>query len=315
VQKKTPKSVKLVEDYLEKILDRGHHKFYKINLDLSPEQMEEWHRGNAPEINQMVNTGHALITEHYEWDKYLKGRGQKGTLELIERDIEMYHVMEHLRTEHGSIEKAIKALEKDSHSNFGKYSLFNKLINKDKPYALYDQLKSIHKAYSRIFRFVRKPVKNGSGKVVSWIKEDPHLNFPMREGAAYALREMKVIWSRYPINKPTGIIEGIHKLLDLPFEEDIEKEVSLYQSIRRNSFGLTYFQPLKLRVQSMGSFSKRFDNRAEKIKAAIKYAENKYDINSNHLKEIYRHYRLIEAEINGHDRGRIVQRLQEDLKN
>ncbi len=305
MRKKTPKSVKLVEDYLLKILDRGHHRFYKVNLDLSPEQMEEWRRGNAPDLDQLVDTGHALITEHSDWDEGLEGRGQKGTLELIERNIKIYHVIENFRKEHSlSIEKAIDTLKQDSRSNFGVHLSTG-------------EFNSIYKSYSEIFRFVKKAHRDGTGKIVSWFKEDPFLNFPMREAAAYALREMKVIWKYYPINKPTGIFEGIHKLLNLPFEEDIEKEVPIYQSIRNRSFGLTYAESSNLRWRSMGSFSAadRFDNRTEKIKAALKYAEDRYDINSDDLKEIYRHYRLIEAEANGQNHGRIFQRLEEDLKN
>jgi hypothetical protein len=305
LSKKKPKSIKLVEDYLHKILDRGHHRFYKVNLDLSPEQMEELRRGNAPDIDHLAYSGHAVIKEHSDWDEVLEGRGQEGTLELIDRNIKLYHVIENHRIKHSlSIEKAIDDLGQDSRSNFGVHLSTG-------------ELKSIYKSYSRIFRFVKIALRDETGKIESWVNEDPFLNFPMREAAAYALREMKVIWRYFPINKPTGIFEGIHKLLNLPFEEDIEKEVPIYQMIRNRSFGLTYAESSNLLWRSMGSFSEtdRVDNRTEKIKTALKYAEDKFDINPDDLKEIYRHYRLVEAEANGQNQGRIFQKLEEDLKN
>jgi hypothetical protein len=303
--KKTPKSHKLVEDYLLYILDRGHHRFYKVNLDLSPEQIEGWRSGNSPNIDQLVNSGHASITEHSDWDEILEGRGQKGSIKIIERNIKIYHVIENYRKKNNlSIEKAINALKQDSRSNFGVHLST-------------DELKSIYKSYSQIFRFVRIPLKGQDGRINSWVYEDPFLNFPMRDAAAYALREMKVLWRYYPISRPTGILEGIHKLLNLPFEEDIEKEVPIYKVIRNRSFGLTYAESSNLRWRSMGSFATavRFDNRAEKIEAALNWANNKYDISFDDLEEIYRHYRLIEAEANGQNQGQIFQRLEEDFKN
>ena len=66
----------------------------------------------------------------------------------------------------------------------------------------------------------------------------------------------------------------------------------------------------------MGSFvaADRFDKRIEKIKAALKHVGDEYNMNRDQLEEMYRHYRLIEAEINGQDLNLVFQRLEEDFK-
>ena len=163
-----------------------------------------------------------------------------------------------------------------------------------------DAIKQVYKNYAPIFRFLRG--------------EDRTLSFPLRDAATYALREMKVLTGRYPINRPTGILEDIHKILELPFEEDIEEEIAIYQRVRNKAFRVTYVHPLRLKWLSMGDFKDRLENRSEKIRNALEKISsiNNYDFKKTVT--IYHHYRLIEAEDNGQNRFKVYERMQSDLK-
>ena len=138
--------------------------------------------------------------------------------------------------------------------------------------------------------------------------------FALRAGAAYALREMKTLTGKYPIARPTGIIEDIHRILELPFEEDIEKEIAAYQIIREKAFKVTFIHSLRLKCLSLGDFKIRFENRSEKIRKTMQKVSSKCNFNFEALITIYHHYRLIEAEDNGQDRFKVYERLQSDLE-
>jgi hypothetical protein len=305
MKRKNPKRYKLLEYYLQKIFDAGHHSYFKITLELSHEELIDFYDGKAPNLAQLEKSGRAEFEKRYDWDDAIGSMGRSNTARLITRDIKIFWAIEKIKTNKSiSIEKAVFCLIDEWPSNFG-------------PPLGEDTVIEIYKNYVHFLRPPQKiPIRdNESGKIISWEKEDDPMNFSWQEEAAYTLREMKVRTGQYPINKPTGIFEEIHRILELPFEEDIERELGLYHTIRNRAFGVTFIHPLRLVNQSMGDFINRYEKRSEKIRNAIRYVSEKYDYDFNKLLMIYYHYRLIEAGDNGQDRRKIFKKLQEDLKN
>jgi hypothetical protein len=190
-----------------------------------------------------------------------------------------------------------------------------------------EKIKEVHKKYSSIFRLVKKPIRerdeNGKIKIVGWLSPDPDF-FSLKDSAAYRLRFRKVITGRYLSLEPEGLCREIHKILNLPFESDIENEISIYQEIRKIAFNFYYIHPLRLiRYDKENEFEK-FDlkDRHEKLQRAFKKViENGYDKQGS-LFDIYRQFRLIEAEDNytranvasESDPGEIDQLVVDDLK-
>jgi len=304
LQRKTPKRFEVVKTYLLKICDQGHHVYYDVHLKLSPEEFAELYEGKV-DIKKLKQRGDFKEMELSEWDKFLEGRGQSNTAELIERDVNLYWAINNLCSQKGiSTGKAADALIGDWPSDIKEY--LGKWA-----------IKEIYKKWTAIFRFRKRiPLIDGAtGKQYGWTEEEPFLNFSLRDAAAYALRETKVLTGRYPISRPTGILEKIHKILELPFEEDIEREIEIYQRIRKKSFGVTYIHPLRLKWLSMGKFKERFENRSEKIISSIKELSKKYKYDLDKLITLYSHYRLIEAEDNGQDRSKVYEQLELDLRN
>ena len=284
-KRKTPKRYELVKNYLLKICDRGHHAYYDIHLELAPEELEELHKGKAPNLEQLATSGRASIVEASDWDKFLQS-GRKDTPALIERDVKIFWAVENLRNQKSvSINKAVDELISNWPPDFGPH-LGDSVVDE------------IYKNYVPIFRFTQG--------------EDHFLNFPLRDAAAYALREEKVLSNWFP-NKPSEILEQVHKILELPFEEDIESEIGIYQRIRHKSFGVTYVHALGLRQESTGRIKDRFVNRGERIREAMDTISKKYEIEQNKLITVYRHYRLIEAQANGQNIGLIFEEIEEDF--
>jgi len=280
MRKKAPKRYDLVKDYFLKICDRGHHSLKSFTL--SPEEL---HNGRIPNGYEFV--------EFSEWDKYLEGKGRANTADLIKRDIKVFWAVENIRDQK-------KISIEDSKFAEGAVSIAVKTWSADLgPHLGESVVAEIYKNYAPVFRFLKN--------------ENSTLNFPLRDAAAYALREMKVLNNWFP-NIPPGICEDLHKIFKLPVENNIEKEIEIYQRIRNKSFGVTYLHPLRLKQISMGDFNNRFENRSERITNAIKDASTKYNIEFSKIIEFYHHYRLIEADDNNQDRLRVYERLQSDLR-
>jgi hypothetical protein len=280
LERKTEKRFELLKWYLLKICDEGHHT--RTILELSDRGEEKYCQGlpiTEPEDAKIV-----IINEY---DSAFSIDVKKNLAELIQRDIDLYWRIENLRIREAvSIEKARMAIEenwpKKLGSHLGKHAI-----------------KEIYKFYAGIFR-----LKKG---------EDPS-NFPFAEAASYKLRKSKVLRGWYFINNPVGIFADIHRMLDIPREKDIENEIPIYQEARNRAFGVTFAYPLRLLNQSMGFFKGRFENRPEKIKDALTYVTKKYEYNFEKMITIYHHYRLIEAEENGLNQGKIYKRLESDFK-
>jgi len=308
LRKKTAKRFELVENYLLKICDRGHHTYFNVELrELSLDEITELCEGRVPNIKQMVNSGYADIRQESEWDKYLEGKGRSNTTDLIQRDVKLYWAIENIRKqEKVSKARAIEIVSENWPSGLGAY-LGEHAIDE------------IYRNYAPVFRLVKKTYKIFEKVNSNWLEktvvleEDPTLNFPLRDGAAYALREMKVITGRYPIDRPTGIFEDIHRIFELPFEEDIEREIEIYQRIRKRAFGVTYNHPLGLKLLSMGSFRDRLEDTSNRLGNTIKQVSRVYEYDFNKLITLYRHYRLIEAEDNAQDRLKVYEQLESDL--
>lgn len=280
--KKSSKRYQIVRDYLFKICDRGHHSLYKLELLLSPEELYE---KKIPDDAKAV--------EFNEWDRHLEGEGRANTAALIRRDILVYRAVE------GIIEREKVPLARES-DELKPDAI--EILEKNWPPILKgeiisrDYIREIYRHYAPIFRFTEH--------------ENTELSFPLRDAAAYALREMKVLANWYP-NIPEGICRDIHDILELPSENAIESEIEIYQGIRKNAFGVKFTRPYKLRQVGVGAFNSRSENKPEKIAIAMKKASAIYDIDLSRLVEIYYHYRLIEAAENGQDAFKVYDQLSD----
>jgi len=296
--KKSPKRYAIVQNYLLKIWDRGHHDyFYFSHSELSPEDLH-YLRQNKLDFGELEQSGRIQIERKNYWDDVLENAGRSNTAYLISRDIKIYRTVENLRTNRNmSTETAIGHL------------INNWPAELDKPLE-YDTVFEFHKRYASIFRSHKVPVKNpDTGKIESW-----RIEGALRDSAVYALREMMVRTGQYPIDIPTGLLKEIHKMLELPFEKEILKEIEIYQEMRNVAFGVTFTNPDRLFNLSIGNFKLVSENRSERIKTAIATASKKYLIELPKLVEMYSHYRLIEGEENSRDQEKIYEQLQEELK-
>jgi hypothetical protein len=297
MKKKSPKRYKLVKSYLLKICDRCHHDYFKVNLPyLSIEELHDFLNHEELDLKRFDRSGRLTIERKNDWDMVIEEMGRRNTPELIERDIKVFRAIEKIRSENGlSIEKAILHLISCWPSEIGVH--------------LGDEaLKEIHKNYFPIF--ILKSIEQ-----IDPLVEQGEIEHgtSLLDAAIGALRETMVLTGRYPIEKPTGILDQIHRILGLPFENDILDEIALYQTIRNRAFGITFENFASLKNRSMGRLTDRFEKRSEKIKEAIQYTSEKHNRSFNYLVDMYREYRLIEAEANCQNRQKIYERLQEDL--
>ena len=291
-EKKTPKRFELVKNHLLKICDRGHHAFYEIHLErVHPEDFE-------CSLDELIEKGRGSVIERNEWDRFSKER--KNTVKLIIRDIKIFRAVEELRNKEGlSLEEAIARLVSAWPKSLGEH-LGECTVQE------------IYRNYFSVFRLGRIVLKDPPPGERRWRAEDPKLAVPLRDGAAYALREMKVLAGWFPAI-PTPSLDEVHRALDLPLEKDIETEIGVYQSIRYTAFRVTFINELSLRNQSWGKVQNRFLKRGQKIQKAIDAVSAKSQFSKNRLTRMYRDYRLIEAQANGQDLFRIWESLQEDL--
>jgi hypothetical protein len=276
--KKSPKRFKIVKTYLLKILDRSHHDFFNFSLsNLSPEKLHDLYHGKL-DLEDLEQRGHVQTERKNDWDSVIEAIGRENTPELIKRDIRVVKAIKEKKIEEKiSTEKAIeKLIAKWPSEKLGAHLGI-------------EALKEIYKNYG--------PTFNSN-----------------RDAAISALREQTALTGRYPIEKPTGILERLHRILELPFEEDIFKEIAIYRTIRNSAFGITYLDSRSLVNRSIGRLQGRFESRPQKIQAAIKNAMERFNYSFDALVSLYCDYRMIEAEANRQNTRKIRDQLQEDLK-
>ena len=60
---KTPKRYELVKFYLQKILSLGHHDFYDVHMELSPDELIEFYKGILPDLKKLeeINDAHEVL--------------------------------------------------------------------------------------------------------------------------------------------------------------------------------------------------------------------------------------------------------------
>lgn len=275
--KKSPKRFKIVKTYLLKILDRSHHDYFNFSLsNLSPENLHDLYHGKL-DLEDLEQRGHVQTERKNDWDSVIEAIGRENTPELIKRDIRVVKAIKEKKIEEKiSTEKAIKKLiAKWPSEKLGSHLGL-------------DALKEICKNYG--------PTFNSN-----------------RDAAISALREQTALTGRYPIEKPTGILEQMHRILELPLEEDIFNEIAVYQTIRNAAFAITYIDSRCLINRSIGSLNGRFESRPQKIQTAIQCAMERFKYSFDALVSLYREYRMIEAEANGQNTPKIREMLREDL--
>jgi hypothetical protein len=276
---KTEKRFALIEKYLLRIIDRGRHSdSYDVifkGLDYNAFTKLLYEGGLSDGKLNVCRDGHTEAIEpeiipHNDWDEFIEKSGRENTPELLGRDIKIFNAMEDLINNQGfNQDSAAYVIESDwHHYDFGGRPLGNKGI------------KEIHGELGWILLpNSKEPVQwdPETGKDIKWKKET--VGQSLRDAAVYAIREHVVFHGFFPVSQPGGIFKEIHRLLGLPFPEDIESEKYYFGRVKN----LIY-----------NHIEKRGKKTGDEL---IRIAAERYNVDYERLVSIYRDYSIIDYEI------------------